>query len=519
MKRLATLFVVLSMLLTGVVFGACHDSQPLTSGTDASSPGALDASTQFKPRATPGQVGPFVIPTSWRYSAIAIDPQNASGCASDNNRTCNISGCTSSGSSSCCATSGDGPCITYGSVATRWGTYYPRLQQPTIISYLSAPSSGGINDPIYAYPSPEQTNTYLGIQCAMGSAQQTGTGTITVVSAKTRTEGASSLLTVTYPSGTAAANIAVNSSKSSRAWVFQSAGGNFTTTQPFVPVSPPTQFINTPQYTEVDSWATGNTVTTYAPITIYMPAFKPSPFTYNSAGTPTFRSGFVYNCNLGGAGDTNTIEINSFVSVFESSVSSLLNVANTSGYQSLGQLILENSLFNSLNTPPGYRDITSVIVGGAIQQGGSINAPTIGGDAILSQTLETTDFILGVSSFVTGGTDGVYLGSGAFLLVNSGNSGLHPSTSPIFWGPGTLDLVGPSRFTYVGGAGAATPTFANSTIELNSETSGACVSLLADAAAPTCNQTISNTNLDTLLGANPGCVGMFGGASFCNYGQ
>jgi hypothetical protein len=458
--------------------------------------------------ATPGQVGPAVIPASWKQASWYVDPQNTSTCASDNNRTCSLS---------TCGTSGDGPCLTYQSIATRWGTYSPRLQQVTVVNYMSAPSSGGLNDPIYATPYPEQNNTYLGISCALGAAQQTSTGTITVVSSKVRTKGSSTLLTVTYPSGAAANNIAVNSTHASRAIVYATSGGSFTTSQPYAAANP-ASFITS--FTEVDTWTTGDTVTTYAPIVINMPQFLPAPFTFTSGGS--FRSGYVYNCNVSNPGnvEANTTQINSFVSVFESVFTSILNVQNTSGYQNRGQFILENSSFSSVNTPPGYRDITSLIVGGVFQEGGSINAPTIGGDVILGQTLslpfEATDMVLGAG--VTGGTDGIYIGSSAEVLLESGDNSVISST-PIFWGPGTLDVVGPARFTYASGAGAATATFANSTIQLNSQTSGACVNVLADAAAPTCNQTISNTNLDTLLGSNSGCVAMIGGASFCNYGQ
>lgn len=77
---------------------------------------------------TPGQIGPFVIPATWQQSAWCVDPSVTLSCTSDNNRTC--SACN-------CSTAGDGPCKSFGSITSRWGSASPILNQYTTIALLS----------------------------------------------------------------------------------------------------------------------------------------------------------------------------------------------------------------------------------------------------------------------------------------------------------------------------------------------------------------------------------------------
>jgi hypothetical protein len=102
---------------------ACH-SVPQESAPDR--PDASLSKTTFGP----GPAGPFVIPASWKQDAWCVDPQNTvpGGCASDSNHTCSVCNCS---------TAGDGPCVTFGSILSRWGTNAPTLNQTTNISLMS----------------------------------------------------------------------------------------------------------------------------------------------------------------------------------------------------------------------------------------------------------------------------------------------------------------------------------------------------------------------------------------------
>ena len=89
----------------------------------------------------PGQIGPFVPPASWSQAAWFTDYGKTLSCTSDNNRTCSVSNCS---------TAGDGPCATWASVISRWGTISPTLGQATLVTQLSGHTSA--SDPIIAKP-------------------------------------------------------------------------------------------------------------------------------------------------------------------------------------------------------------------------------------------------------------------------------------------------------------------------------------------------------------------------------
>ena len=73
-----------------------------------------------------GSVG--VPPASWSVPHWYVDGLNQSTCASDSN-TC---------TSATCSSAGVGPCLTLGQIGSRFGTWSPTLQQPTIITLVSS---------------------------------------------------------------------------------------------------------------------------------------------------------------------------------------------------------------------------------------------------------------------------------------------------------------------------------------------------------------------------------------------
>jgi hypothetical protein len=130
MKKLAAL-CILSMLAFGIIGSAvlsCHETaNNPTTDHYAEQP----EPPKFAAITSPGQVGPFVPPPSWSQLSWYVDPANTSGCASDNNRTCSSVSCTS----------GDGPCKSFGSITSRWGTPSPIIGfgtgQGTVIHAMS----------------------------------------------------------------------------------------------------------------------------------------------------------------------------------------------------------------------------------------------------------------------------------------------------------------------------------------------------------------------------------------------
>ena len=209
---------------------------------------------------TPGQIGPFVIPASWQQAAWYVDGSNASGCASDNNRTCSLS---------TCGTSGDGPCLTMSSIASRWGTYSPRLQQATTITIMSSMVASDVS---YFNPFVEGNMSYLSVSCALDVAQQAWTGTLGTVTARNMSGG--TLLRSTFTTGGVVATdqLLVNYTHPSRAWVASlQSGTTWNLTQPVAPTCvPPTCTV-----TEVNAWASGDSVIAYNPSNVYTPQANP----------------------------------------------------------------------------------------------------------------------------------------------------------------------------------------------------------------------------------------------------
>ena len=197
---------------------------------------------------TPGQIGPFVIPASWKQATWFVDPANVSTCASDNNRTCSASACTA----------GDGPCLTYGSIATRWGTYSPRVQQNTAITLMSSASTDA--DVWYMGPFGLELGAGVIVQGTLTTIQTT---TLSAVTAKSRATNQALLATFTASAGITVGMLVVNTTHPSVAWTYKSlGGGQFMMTQPGNAINetnPTLKSCLNPG--EVDTWAPTDAVT------------------------------------------------------------------------------------------------------------------------------------------------------------------------------------------------------------------------------------------------------------------
>lgn len=207
------------------------------------------ASGAAAPRLTNG--GPTV-PASWTVAHWWVDPANATGCASDRNN------CVSA----TCGGAGAGPCLDYSQIVSRWGTDGPRLPQTTTVTLLSNQALGV--DPI----------TFQGTLLNGSNLVFTGPlthvaspTTFTLDQAKNRTLPATGtpgggLLQVTFNAAVTPGTLIENTTagKSSRAFVYANNGGGAIAVMD-QPVATPGATITAPfTPAEVDTWATGDTV-------------------------------------------------------------------------------------------------------------------------------------------------------------------------------------------------------------------------------------------------------------------
>jgi hypothetical protein len=498
MKRLAILLFVLIGVLS-----ACRDPK-----------GSPDAST-FKSAAafaTPGQVGPFVIPQSWKQANWYIDPQNtvSGSCASDNNRTCGVNNCS---------TPGDGPCLTYGSLATRWGTYFPRLLQNTIVFWLSGQTTDA--DPVYENPYIENQSYFVN----QGTLTQICTGSLASVTALNRASGGNFLqasITGTgcasgVPNNTIIAN--TTSGKTSRAWTERTVSG--TTYILSQPLTPYTVGTDPTGLTEVTTWANGDTFVAYSVTNVNFVNVVPVMERVNDT-TANVSKIYLYQINAWNPGTSslNSIAIGQDVVLVESSASRRIQVLG----QNIAQANFTGGLFNadvfagisvmSADTPSvfdthGNQYPTFTIDGGIT---GSASA----GSGYLTNTLVQLDPIFtssGGNLFSFKDSDSNCIGLDGANIIVYGNmfvEGPGPNGCGVY-GTGYLNVYGSGRIYYNGNT--AVNTFTSSAthpIAINDQNTG-CSSSGATTNVISCGISLTPSNLDL---ANTGPGTGFGNTAF-----
>ena len=160
---------------------------------------------------------------------------------------------------------------------------------------------------------------YLQIQ---GTAPTTTASVFTRTAAKSRAAGSNAALTGSFSAGAPAAGVMVQnttSGKSSRAFVYKTSGGaNWVLSQPCVPATMPHgAFDGGP--TEVDTWASTDTVNVLGLIAINIGRLRPLVVDYNGGGDNVL---YVYQCTVldpGGVG-LDPLVINGNVAFVESVV-------------------------------------------------------------------------------------------------------------------------------------------------------------------------------------------------------
>lgn len=438
-----------------------------------------------------------IIPPSWTVPNWDIDPANITGCASDSN----------SGTSSTCGTSGIGPLKTYQELNVhRWGCLgnpiaCPRLRQSTTITFLSSQTDG--TDPVYFTPGVENGALVM-IQGVLTAAQQVCSTTLSAVTSKSI--ASNQLLDVAFTScaGAAANQLVVNSTHSSRAWIYKSdGGGGWDMGQPLTPQAPP-KSIFTGIY-EVNTWAHPDSVVVYNPVQINLATYEPQYIDQSSL--PSFYQATVFDPSGIFADETNVSAVVFWESLLQRSVSFVSQQGVSEGEV--------NSVFlGNINNYEESGPNDSTFVG----YGGIIGDTAVGSTAVVSTQDLDFDVIYttNLPTFFSYGS--VYLTGSGPVDVWGAAQPVSTFLTPALWGNEGINLVGSAHFTYPALAGAAAATFKTSgSLQVNGQGVG-CIGIPSAASAyATCNVTLTAAHLDSDLGTTSGCIGAPNGGAFCNY--
>lgn len=281
------------------------------------------APTWIQPISTGGGGNQTAAAAAQNQTQWFFDPSNSSGCAADNNSSCGLS---------TCGTAGDGPCVHFSEIASRWAGFAagtdavnlvnltPLTVAPTTITQMSSMSAAQLtSDPITLTPRFSSrdggSGNWLTFVCTLPAPN---TCTLGVVTAKNRTTTPGTELSSTFLNTTDGGSCGVgplqlvhNTTHNSWAWI-RASGGGFRITQPLL-----TSALNVggavsiPVSAEVDTWAAADAVNVYASL-VQTKITKIRPYTEfqgpNEAGFVV-----VQNCDLTFSGlennGDNTIDV------------------------------------------------------------------------------------------------------------------------------------------------------------------------------------------------------------------
>jgi hypothetical protein len=434
------------------------------------------------------------IPQSWTVPAWFVDPQNSTTVANDS-------------APNTCTTIMD-PCLTFSGISKRWGTNSPRLRQDTTITFLSSHTDD--SDPVYLTPFIE-AGALVVVQGTLGPAQLVATGTLSNVVPKNRPAG--QLLQASLP-GAAPGQLVVNTTRSSRAWVYKNAGTDFDwfLSQPLLPALVAGQPL--PSSAEDDGWANGDAVSLYRPVAVDLAEAKPTFVdSVSSSNNLTF-----YHLAVLSPSAFSELALNASVYFIETSMSRVTRLG-TAGAELLPAFVnvdFANDALLGFQDP--YQHLNVI--------GGQIRVPAFfmdlrGGDL-------DDDFIVGGPQLtgnglgLSGGAYGaVFVDTGMLFLVGSDTMTFPARSDPnsnVIWGPGTLTVLEKGMLQYPAGAGQAQRTFLQTGGFLLQGASTACAVDVPDSQAFRCGIPLTPVKLDTPVAAGGfGGLALFpGGASITN---
>jgi hypothetical protein len=206
---------------------------------------------------------------------------------------------------------------------------------------------------------------------------------------KSTTVGSNALLSGSFSAGAPAANsLIVNTTagKSSRAWIYKSIGGaNFDITQPDVPIVLPT---STLRPTEVDTWASTDTVNVCTPVAVNIVSASTVLADYNAGINNAL---FLYNMTIfDPSGFGEPINVGGGVQIVEVYSQRAINV---SGFELTAQA---TNNFTNVAAPNGY--INAGDIGNQPPDlwsgywGGIFGSALMGSDAIISSASSLVGF-------------------------------------------------------------------------------------------------------------------------------
>lgn len=339
-----------------------------------------------------------------------------------------------------CTTSGS-PCATKQEIwVHRWGMNgsgsmnCPRFRQTVTLEQDASDTDD--TDPIYACAMNESGGSFI----IQGGPFTATAAVFTLNTAKNTAAGTNALLSGSFSAGSpgTACTLVTNTTalKSSRAWVYKTAGGaNWNLSQPCAPI---TGFPDpTLSCTEVNTWASTDTVTLGTPIAINVASANAQLVGFDGA----FGNGtFLYNAILFDPGISDHLIIGRGVQVAETCTSRVVAVGPTTHISTFVNSNFKNTVLSSA---------TSAFSGGAP----TFDAGIIGAFSALTTPPSLQDDII-LAGQVT-------LSSGGFL--NLGNifldgqlivqSGLVAQTAGIVYGSGanTINLNGSSHWANTSG--------------------------------------------------------------------
>lgn len=361
------------------------------------------------PSPTPEKFGAAVAPSfpaTWSTPAWYVDDGLSLSCTSDNN----------TGTSATCGATGVGPLAHKYDIAQRWGTWKPTLTSNVTITYLSA-------DPDSTDPGMFEPNFNGGSLTEIAVLPASSfTGTLGTVTSKNRTNNQALQTTFNTTSGAIAAQmLLVDSTHSSRAWVQRSAGGStWQISQPFVPYVP-SSFGYFP--TEVDTWASGDTITGYVPLSINLRTIGGRVLAFNAS---TVVAGhFVNNLTIGAGPSTFdpiNIDQNGYPRIIESNLQGFTTIFGGNGTEAA----FTNDFIGSNPNDYDFSSSAVTIFGGVLTAG--ILSPTI-------YELWDDTIVQGNTTFnnVTIYAAGLFLDNNVTLAVASEAILLAPVYGPGIW--------------------------------------------------------------------------------------
>lgn len=367
---------------------------------------------------------------------------------------------------------------TYAHLASLWGTYSPRLQQATIIHWLSSQPDG--TDPVYWTPFVENVN--VGIQGSLPTPSFTGT--LSGVTAKNR--NAAQPLSVTLGAGLAAGQFIVNSTHPSVAWLYANTSGNvWTISQPMAAVSVPSSTIAP---AEVDTWANGDSVNVYSLVRVNLAKFQPV-----MNGLPTSNP-YVYRIFTSAPGNSTTV-IGQAWAVESSMGGSTTFAADEVGYV---PFFINTDIGSSL-VSTGTSSTPMVFNGGQYRSAGGRPTGRFDGDYIVK------GFSSAASTQTVTSYGAVYIDGGSWNVANAGLGPSAPfsaynSGQAVIWGTGAFGVNGNLQYS-----GTAAATFKQTGgFTINGQTSALSSSSAGLSVVP-----LSAANLDATAGGSG-----FGGNAF-----